>query len=242
MSAAAPARPDDSSLPPPLLFAPPRPRLDVVGQDGGVEVHRVFCVGRNYAEHAVEMGHDPSREPPFFFLKPPTAVRTDGRFVYPQQSQDVHHEIELVVVIGRGGADIDAAHAEAHIYGYGVGIDMTMRDRQGEAKALGRPWDIAKGFDGSAPCGAITPRHQCGDLSDSSLQLDINGEPRQQGRTAQMLWRVPEIIAILSQTFTLYPGDLIMTGTPAGVGPVTVGDELSAAIDGLETLRVTVER
>ena len=201
---------------------------------------RLFCIGRNYAAHAVEMGHDPDREPPFFFLKPPTAVVTSGIFPYPADAGAVHHEVELVVALGSGGADISPDAALDCVFGYGVGIDMTLRDLQAEAKTLGRPWDVAKGFDGSAPCGALTPASRIGHPDRGTISLSVNGEERQSGDLAQMIWKTPEIIATLSRRFRLRPGDLILTGTPAGVGPVIPGDEIVASIAGVGKLEVSV--
>jgi fumarylpyruvate hydrolase len=195
-------------------------------------VHRIYCVGRNYAEHAVEMGHDPNREPPFFFQKNPDSLVIDGRdFPYPSASKDVHHEIELVVALGGGGTDI---------FGYAVGLDMTRRDLQGEAKKLGRPWEVGKAFEAAAPCSALTPIGKAGQLAKGAITLDVNGQRRQTGDLSQMIWSVPEVIAHLSKLFTLRPGDLIFTGTPAGVGPVQRGDRLHGAIEGIGVLDVAV--
>ena len=214
--------------------------LAVEGSPRRFPVARLFCIGRNYAAHAVEMGHDPDREPPFFFLKPPTAIVTSGVFPYPADAGAVHHEVELVVALGGGGEDIPPDAALDCVFGYGVGIDMTLRDLQAEAKTLGRPWDVAKGFDGSAPCGALTPASQIGHPDRGAISLSVNGEERQSGDLAQMIWKTPEIIATLSRRFRLLPGDLILTGTPAGVGPVTPGDEIVASIAGVGKLEVSV--
>jgi fumarylpyruvate hydrolase len=215
--------------------------LPVTGDTRRFPVNRIFCVGRNYADHAREMGHDPDREPPFFFMKPASAIVTDGRdMAYPHLSNDVHHEIEMVVAIGKGGENISADHALEHVYGYGVGLDMTRRDLQGEAKKLGRPWDTGKAFDQAAPCGAITPAAQCGHLGEGVVKLLINGQVRQEGNLNQLIWDVPETIAYLSTLFTLEPGDLIFTGTPAGVGPVKKGDVLEGSVEGLESLITTI--
>jgi fumarylpyruvate hydrolase len=203
-------------------------------------VHRIFCVGRNYAEHARELGHDPDREPPFFFTKPADALITDGRFPYPSQSQNVHHELELVVALAKGGFEIAPERALDCIFGYAVGLDMTRRDRQEEARKMGRPWDSAKAFDHSAPCSAIAPAGLIGHPASGSLRLMVNGERRQEGDLAQMIWKVPEVIAHLSGLFTLAPGDLIFTGTPKGVGPVQRGDRLEGQIEGVGGLRVEV--
>ena len=217
------------------------PSLPVTGDIRRFAVNRIFCVGRNYADHAREMGHDPDREPPFFFMKPASAILADGKdMTYPSLSNDVHHEVELVVAIAKGGVNIPSQNALEHIYGYGVGLDMTRRDLQGEAKKMGRPWDTGKAFDQSAPCGAITPVVQWGHPDKGSVTLLVNGEIRQEGDLNQLIWNVPDVIASLSSLFTLEPGDLIFTGTPAGVGPVKKGDVLEAKIDGLPTLNTKI--
>jgi fumarylpyruvate hydrolase len=204
-------------------------------------VARIFCVGRNYAEHAREMGHNPEREPPFFFMKPATAlVGNGGDFPYPAQTADVHHEVELVVALSRGGSDIPARAALDHVYGYAVGLDMTRRDLQGQAKKLGRPWDTGKGFDHSAPCSEIAPATAVGHPARGAITLQVNGQLRQQGDLADLIWNVPETIACLSSLFTLMPGDLIYTGTPAGVGPVKRGDVLLAMVAGVAALTTHV--
>jgi fumarylpyruvate hydrolase len=223
-------------IPPPAI-----PTLPVEGVSGRFPVHRVYCVGRNYAEHAREMGHDPDREPPFFFTKPADAVLTDGKdFPYPPRSRDVHHELELVVALAEGGADIPESRALACVYGYGVGLDMTRRDLQAEAKKLGRPWDTGKGFEASAPCGPLRRVSDVGHPARGAIWLDVNGQRRQGGDLAAMIWKVPEMIAYLSTLFTLAPGDLVFTGTPAGVGPVQRGDLLAGGVDGVGTLTVRV--
>ena len=204
-------------------------------------VGRIFCVGRNYAEHAREMGHNPDREPPFFFMKPATAIVADGgTFPYPPLSGDVHHEVELVVALHRGGRDIPVADALEHVFGYAVGLDMTRRDLQGEAKKLGRPWDTGKAFDHSAPCSAVAPAAAIGHPTRGAITLHVNGQLRQRGDLADLIWNVPETIACLSSLFTLMPGDLIFTGTPAGVGPVQRGDALNAAVEGVGELATAV--
>jgi len=229
---------------------PPQPSasLPVVASDQRFPIHRVYCVGRNYADHAQEMG-DTGREPPFFFTKPAHAVVSApaGQTVplpYPSLTQDLHHEVELVVALGQGGRDIAAADALAHIYGYAVGLDMTRRDLQAALKKQGRPWCIAKGFEASAPIGPLTPAAQWAGAQTGEPQADItlhvNGELRQSGHTEQMLCGVAETIAQLSRAWTLQPGDLIFTGTPAGVGAVQRGDVLQAHIDGLQPLSVRV--
>ena len=224
-----------------VIPAPPIPSLAVEGAHGRFPVHRIYCVGRNYAEHAREMGHDPDREPPFFFMKPADALVTDGGdFAYPTGSVDVHHELELVVALARGGANIPAARALDHVYGYAVGLDMTRRDLQAEAKKMGRPWDVGKAFDGSAPCTPIRPAAEIGHPTKGAVWLEVNGAPRQRGDLAQLIWKIPEMIAYLSTLFTLAPGDLVFTGTPAGVGPVERGDVLRGGVDGVGTLTVRV--
>jgi len=224
-----------------VIDPPAIPSLPVTGDIRRFAVNRIFCVGRNYADHAREMGHDPDREPPFFFMKPASAILADGKdMTYPSLSNDVHHEVELVVAIAKGGVNIPSQNALEHIYGYGVGLDMTRRDLQGEAKKMGRPWDTGKAFDQSAPCGAITPVIQWGHPDKGSVTLLVNGEIRQEGNLNQLIWNVPDVIASLSSLFTLEPGDLIFTGTPAGVGPVKKGDVLEAKIDGLPTLNTKI--
>jgi fumarylpyruvate hydrolase len=224
-----------------VIPVPPTPSLAVEGVDARFPVHRIYCVGRNYAEHAREMGHDPDREPPFFFMKPADALVTDGGdFAYPSRSADVHHELELVVALARGGVDIPAERALHLVYGYAVGLDMTRRDLQAEAKKMGRPWDVGKAFDGSAPCTAIRPAAEIGHPAKGAVWLEVNGESRQRGDLAQLIWKVPEMIAYLSTLFTLAPGDLIFTGTPAGVGPVERGDLLRGGVEGIGTLTVRV--
>ncbi|MDE1995060.1 MAG: fumarylacetoacetate hydrolase family protein [Rhizobiaceae bacterium] len=220
-------------LPAPVL-------LPVDGEAASFPVRRVYCVGRNYADHAIEMGHDPSREPPFFFQKNPDNLLVKGDFPYPPLSSDVHHEVEMVIALKSGGADIPADKALDCIYGYGVGIDFTRRDLQGEAKKLGRPWEIGKAFEHSAPVSALVPASRIGHPDKGGIWLKRNGDTAQNGDLAQMIWKVPEIIAELSKLFTLAPGDVIMTGTPAGVGPVVRGDEITCAVDGVATLTVRV--
>lgn len=223
------------------LFTPSIASLAIADSDQRFPVRRVYCVGRNYAEHAREMGHDPDREPPFFFTKHPDSLLPDGSvFPYPTGTESVHHEIEMVVAIGRGGADIPAEQALQHVYGYAVGLDMTRRDLQAEAKKMGRPWAVAKGFDHAAPCSALVPAATIGHPSEGRIWLDINGETRQEGNLASLIWSVPEVVAYLSRLFVLEPGDLIMTGTPAGVGPVQRGDRLSGGVQGIGTLEITV--
>jgi fumarylpyruvate hydrolase len=224
-----------------VIQAPPVPTLAVEGEKGRYPVYRIFCVGRNYAEHAREMGHDPNREPPFFFMKPASAIVTDNAdFPYPSATKDVHHEMELVVAIGKGGANIPSAEALDHVYGYAVGLDMTRRDLQGEAKKMGRPWDTGKAFDHSAPCSAVVPVAKIGHPAKGKIWLKVNGETRQEGDLSQLIWNIPDTIAYLSTLFTLAPGDLIYSGTPAGVGPVKKGDTLEGGVDGVGTIKVKV--
>lgn len=223
-----------------VIIPPSQVHLPVSQHSAAFPIRRVYCVGQNYAEHTREMGGDPSRTPPFFFSKPPQAVYHGPSFPYPSLSHDVHHEIELVVALDRGGANLSPEQALTHIFGYAVGLDMTRRDLQAEAKKAGRPWDAAKGFDFSAPCSPIWSVQQVGHLRSGAITLDINGRRVQSGDLGQMIWKVPEIIAHLSRFYRLEPGDLIFTGTPAGVGPVQPGDVLEGAIEGLDQLSLTV--
>lgn len=214
---------------------PPPPAVTVPIAGGGLfPVRRIYCIGRNYADHAREMGHDPDREPPFFFTKPADAILVDGADMpYPPRTEDLHFEIELVVAIGRGGADIPAANALDHVWGYAVGLDMTRRDLQAEAKKAGRPWDMAKGFDHSAPIGELVAAAGIGHLASGAITLSVNGETRQSGDIGDMIWGIAESIAFLSGLVELAPGDLIFTGTPAGVGACKRGDRLEGAIAGV---------
>jgi fumarylpyruvate hydrolase len=224
-----------------FVFEPPeRPTIAVI--DGrSFPVHRIYCVGRNYAAHVREMGFDPEREEPFFFMKPADAVVPDGGTVpYPPMTSDFQHEVELVVAIGKSGRDIAEAATTSHIFGYAVGIDMTRRDLQIQARTKGRPWDFGKGFDASAPCGRLSMAAQLSDLRQAQISLTVNGEKRQTSHLSHMIWSVPEIIAYLSRFVTLVPGDLIYTGTPEGVSPVLRGDRLEARIEGLEALTVRI--
>jgi fumarylpyruvate hydrolase len=217
------------------------PSVEVVGTEERFPVHRIYCVGRNYADHVREMGSDPKRDAPIFFSKPADAVVANGAPVpYPPQTQNLHHEIELVVAIARGGRDIPVARALEHVYGYAVGNDLTRRDLQHAAKNAGAPWDTAKGFDHSAPVSAIRRAADVGHLSNGAIWLEVNGESRQRADLTEMIWSVPEIVAALSTYYELQPGDLIFTGTPAGVGAVKRGDSIVGGIDSLETLRTTI--
>jgi fumarylpyruvate hydrolase len=230
-----------------FAFTPPAlPTVPVWGAAAGEQfpVRRIYCVGRNYVEHAIEMGHS-GREAPFFFMKPgdavlPIAEGTVGQMHYPTLSQSLHHELELVVAIGTGGRDIPAAKALDHVWGYAVGLDMTRRDLQAEAKKLGRPWCIAKGFDESAPIGPIRRAADCQLSADSVIALDVNGQPRQKSTLGKLIWSVAEIIEHISKAWALQPGDLIFSGTPEGVAAVEAGDTLSGRIDGVGTLVVKV--
>jgi fumarylpyruvate hydrolase len=226
-------------------FTPPAQAVvPVAGSAQMFPVHRVYCVGRNYVEHAKEMGHT-GREAPFFFLKPadallPVAAGATGEMPYPAMTSDLHHEIELVVAIGKAGRDIPAAQAGDYIWGYAVGLDMTRRDLQGEAKKLGRPWDTGKGFDKSAPIAPLHPVAETGLLEKGNIRLDVNGAARQNSDVSKLIWNVAETIEHLSRYFELQPGDLIFTGTPEGVAAVQKGDLLEGSVEGLTPLRVKV--
>jgi fumarylpyruvate hydrolase len=214
--------------------------LPVAGADAGFPVRRVYCIGRNYAAHAVEMGGDPDREPPFFFQKNPNNLDPSGEFPYPPHSSDVHHEVEMAVALKSGGTNIPLDRALAQVFGYGVSIDMTRRDLQGQAKKAGRPWEIGKAFERSAPVGPIHPVTEIGHPDRGRIELKVNGELRQEGDLNQMIWKVPEMISHLSEYFELAPGDVILSGTPAGVGPVVKGDLLEASIEGMRGIVVRV--
>jgi fumarylpyruvate hydrolase len=216
--------------------------VPVVGKAERFPVHRIYCVGRNYEEHAKEMGFT-GREPPFFFMKPADAVLVvnageTGDMPYPSLTKNLHHEIELVVAIGKGGKNIKAADAMSHIYGYAVGLDMTRRDLQNDMKKQGRPWCIGKGFDHSAPIGPITPAATAGDVTNAEIYVQVNGQDRQRSTTSQLIWNIAETIEHLSAAWELQPGDLIYTGTPEGVGAVVAGDTLVGAVAGLGELKV----
>ena len=221
----------------------PVPSLPVEGSDLRFPVGRIYCVGRNYADHAREMGHDPNREPPFFFMKPANAiVENNASLAFPVSTKEVHHEIELVVAIGKGGKNISVEKALDHVWGYGVGLDMTRRDLQGEAKKMGRPWEMGKAFDESAPCTALQPAAKIGHPAKGAIWVKVNGQTKQQGDLSQQIWNVQEQISYLSNLITLQPGDLIFTGTPAGVGPVNPGDKLEGHVDGVGDLVITYAR
>lgn len=222
-----------------VIDPPPQPAIPVAG--GGLfPVRRVYCIGRNYAAHAVEMGHDPDREPPFFFQKNPDNLDASGIFPYPPETADVHHEVELVAALGAGGANVPLDEALGLVWGYGVGLDMTRRDLQGAAKDKGRPWEIGKAFERSAPVGPLVPAAEIGHPARGRIALAVNGAVRQEGDLAQMIWKLPEMVAHLSRFFVLAPGDVILTGTPAGVGPVVRGDVIEAEIEGVGALSVRV--
>lgn len=222
-----------------VIPAPPRAFVPVAG-GGKFPVRRVFCIGRNYADHAREMGHDPNREPPFFFMKPADALVIGGAPTpYPSATSDLHHEIELVVALGQGGSNIPATEALSHVWGYAVGLDLTRRDLQDVAKKAGRPWDMAKGFDASAPIGDLVPAAGI-DPTRGRIALTVNGTTRQEGDLAQMIWPVADAIAYLSTLVALAPGDLIFTSTPAGVGAVVTGDVLEGSVQVIGTVRTTI--
>ncbi len=214
--------------------------LSVAGSNDKFPVRRIYCIGRNYAAHAVEMGHDPDREPPFFFQKNANNLDESGQFPYPPHTSDVHHEIEMAVMLKSGGTNISVEQALEHVYGYALSLDMTRRDLQGEQKKMGRPWEIGKAFERSAPVGPIHTVADVGHLDKGQVELKINGEVRQQGDLDQMIWKVPEMIAYLSEYFELAAGDVILSGTPAGVGPVVKGDKMTLAIEGLGSMDVAV--
>jgi fumarylpyruvate hydrolase len=222
------------------VFTPvPQPAMPVKGTDKLFPIHRIYCVGRNYAEHTKEMGGD-TKDPPFFFQKNPENVATTGKFPYPSASSNVHFEVELVVALKSGGVNIKAADAMNHVFGYAVGIDMTRRDLQDAAKKLARPWEVAKAFEHSGPCTPLVPAQQVENPSNGAIWLDVNGQRKQTGDLNQMIWGVPHQIEFLSGLFELKAGDLIFTGTPAGVGAIKKGDVMRAHIDGVGDLEVAV--
>jgi fumarylpyruvate hydrolase len=225
-----------------FAFEPdPLPSVEIHGRVDRFPVHRIYCVGRNYAAHAREMGMDPDREPPFFFAKPADAIMANGSAVsYPPRTSNLHHEIELVVAIGKGGSNVAVEKANDLIFGYAVGNDLTRRDLQSAARDSGKPWDTAKGFDHSAPITAIQTLDKTGLIEKGRIWMSVNGEIRQDGDIADLIWSVPETIAELSQLFTLQPGDLIFTGTPAGVGPLKPGDRIEGGVAGLEDLAFSI--
>lgn len=228
------------------IFPPAKiPSLAIAGTDALFPVHRIYCVGRNYSEHAVEMGGD-GREAPFFFSKPSDSIvccipSVNAKIPYPLSTQNLHHEIELVVAIGRDGVKIPQTSALDHVFGYAVGVDLTRRDMQQEAKERRGPWDSAKGFDDSAPIGLVYPVTDVGHPSKAHIWLDVNGEKRQSGDIQSMTWSVTEVVSILSHQFHLRPGDLIYTGTPKGVGAIVSGDKVTGGVDGVDDIAFTIE-
>ena len=221
--------------------APPTPSVAIHGSSARFPVRRIICVGRNYAAHAREMGRDPDREPPFFFFKPADTVVDDNSTVpYPPETKNFHYEIELIVAIGAGGIDVPVEKALDHVWGYGVGIDLTRRDLQLQAREQGRPWDWGKGFDRSAPMAPLRPASEVGHPSHGRIWLAVDGAVKQESDIAKLIWPVPDIIAICSRSIELKPGDIIMTGTPEGVGPVKAGETMTGGIDGLGEIRISI--
>ena len=223
-----------------VIDRPAQPFLKVKNSTDVFPVRRIYCIGRNYADHAIEMGFDPNKEPPFFFQKNNSNIVIDGKFPYPSQTKDVHHELEMVVALKSGGTNISLEKASDYIYGYAVGLDMTRRDLQGVAKKMGRPWEIGKAFEKSAPIGVLSKIEEIGKLDSGKIVLKLNGKTKQEGNLNMMIWKVSEIISHLSQFYDIAAGDIIMTGTPAGVGPVQKGDKLEGTIEKLESLKVNV--
>lgn len=222
------------------IQAPPVVCLPVTGTDAMFPVRRVYCIGRNYAAHAIEMGHDPDREPPLFFQKNPNNLDATGEFPYPEKTADVHHEIEMAVMLKSGGVNISIEQALEHVYGYALSLDMTRRDLQGEQKKMGRPWEIGKAFERSAPVGVIHTVADVGHLDQGRVELKVNNDIRQEGDLNQMIWKIPEMISYLSDYFELAAGDVILSGTPSGVGPVVKGDVMELTIEGLGSMTVRV--
>ena len=222
------------------IQAPPIIALAIAGTDDQFPVRRVYCIGRNYAAHAIEMGHDPDREPPFFFQKNPDNLDTSGEFPYPPRTADVHYEIEMAVMLKSGSTNIPLENALDHVFGYALSLDMTRRDLQGEQKKMGRPWEIGKAFERSAPVGVIHTVESVGHLNQGRVELKVNGEVKQEGDLNQMIWKVPEMISYLSDYFELAAGDVILSGTPAGVGPIVKGDVMDVSIEGLGSMSIPV--
>lgn len=222
-----------------VVTAPKINKILIKNSNDFFPVRRIYCIGRNYADHAVEMGFDP-KEDPFFFQKNPDNIVTNNKFPYPSQTKDVHHEIELVFALKSGGSNIKEADAYNHIYGFAVGLDMTRRDLQGVSKKMGRPWEIGKAFEKSAPIGQITKIEECGKLESGRISLKVNGDIKQNGNLNMMIWKIPMQIAHLSKFYDIDAGDIVMTGTPAGVGPVVKGDKLEGEIEGLGNLEIIV--
>ena len=223
-----------------VIPSPLRPSLPVKGTSRRFPVRRIYCIGRNYADHAIEMGHDPEKEPPFFFQKNAENIDSSGEFPYPPETNDVHFEVEMIVALKSGGTNIELAEAMQFVFGYGVGLDMTRRDLQGEMKKLGRPWEIGKAFERSAPMGPLVPINKTGQLDSGVISLSVDGTIRQNGDLNQMIWKVPEQIAYLSRFYDIAAGDLIMTGTPAGVGPIQKGEIMECRVDGIDPFIVKV--
>ena len=223
-----------------VIPTPIRPSLPVKGTSERFPVRRIYCIGRNYADHAIEMGHDPEKEPPFFFQKNAENIDSSGEFPYPPETNDVHFEVEMIVALKSGGANIEIADAMQLVFGYGVGLDMTRRDLQGEMKKLGRPWEIGKAFERSAPMGPLVSINETGQLDSGVISLSVDGTVRQNGDLNQMIWKVPEQIAYLSRFYDIAAGDLIMSGTPAGVGSIHQGEVMECRVDGLDPFVVKV--
>lgn len=224
-----------------VIQPPAIPSVAVAGSEARFPIRRVFCVGRNYAAHAREMGKDPEREPPFFFMKPAdTVVPAEGVIAYPPLTSNLHHEVEMVVVLGRGGKNVSPEEALALVWGYGVGVDLTRRDIQDEAKKMSRPWDWAKGFDASAPCSAIHPVQTVGHPATGRIWLEVNGTLKQEGDLRDLIWPVADVISYISQAVELAPGDLIYSGTPAGVGPLQPGDEVRGGVQDVADFKFLV--
>ncbi len=223
-----------------IIEPPAQPSLPVLGSDERFPVRRIYCIGRNYAAHTIEMGGDPDRSPPFFFQKNANNIDSSGKFPYPAKTSDVHHEIEMVVALKSGGVNIPVDQALDHVIGYAVSLDMTRRDLQAEAKELRRPWETGKAFEHSAPCGELASASEIGHPSSGLVQLKVNGEVRQTGDLNQMIWKVPEMISYLSDYFELAAGDVIMSGTPSGVAAIVKGDLMEAEVEGVGKMSVTV--
>jgi fumarylpyruvate hydrolase len=226
-----------------VIPAPKQPSIAVAGSEARFPIRRVFCVGRNYAAHAREMGNDPTREPPFFFSKPADAVvPANGVVPYPGLTQNLHHEVELVVALGRGGQDVDPSAALELVWGYGVGVDLTRRDLQDVVKKMSRPWDWAKGFDASAPCSPLQPVQVVGHPAKGRVWLEVNGKVRQDGDLQELIWPIADVISHVSRAVALQPGDLIFTGTPAGVGALQPGDRVRGGVEGVSTFEFELSR
>ncbi|MCG6858004.1 MAG: fumarylacetoacetate hydrolase family protein [Salaquimonas sp.] len=224
-----------------VFTPPPLPSVAIAGTDHRFPLRRIFCVGRNYAAHAREMGNDPDGEPPFFFMKPADAVCDSGSAVpYPPLTSNLHHEIELVVAIAKAGHDIDPADALGHVWGYAAGVDLTRRDLQDQAKANRRPWDWSKGFDHSAVCGELVPVAESGHPDKGFIRLSVNGSARQDADLGELIWPVNDIVAFASRSVELRPGDLFFTGTPAGVGPLVAGDKVNGEIENVGTVAFSI--